>query len=98
MNDNDLVLSALHRAIADARLLHKQDADADNPNLAPRAAWPSTDAFRAIFYRAARTLGPDAEPLLERIPDPEINIMARVMMAAAWLNAPTADIPVRVTR
>jgi len=86
--DMQLAVTSLDKGVADARVMLKKDADPDSPNLAPRSAWPSTQMFKLLFYRAAKALGADAEALLERIPDAEIQIMARVEMAGAWLEAP----------
>ncbi|GEM_PF-5565267 len=87
--DMQLAITSLEKGIADARAMLKKDADPDNPNLAPRSAWPSTQMFKLLFYRAAKALGGDAEALLEKIPDAEIQIMARAEMAGAWLAAPS---------
>jgi hypothetical protein len=86
LNDRDLALKLLERGISDARVLYKSDANPDNPNLAPRTAWPSSAAYRAIFYQAAKLLGADADTLVEKIPDAEIQALARIEMAAAWLG------------
>ena len=46
--------------------------------------------YKQLFYRAAMSLGEEAELLLDKIPDTEIQVMARTEMAAAWLNAPAS--------
>lgn len=88
LKDAELAARALDRAIADAAAQLKADADQDNPNLAPKCLWPSATAVRTAFYRAAEVLGPNAESLLERIPDNELQSMARIEMAAQWLGVP----------
>jgi len=90
IKDQDLALKALEKGLADARAMYKLDANADDPNLAPRSAWPSTMIYKSLFFRAAKALGADAPTLLEKIPDAEIQLMARVEMAAAWLNVPSS--------
>ncbi len=96
--DIPLALKALEKGLADAKVMYKLDADVDDRNMAPRSAWPSTMQYKQLFYRAAKSLGEEAELLLEKVPDAEIQIMARTEMAAAWLNAPASPWFVQVRR
>lgn len=97
-HDRPLALKLLERGINDARELYKTDADSDAPNIAPRSFWPSAAAFRALFYRAAKLLGADAETLLERCPDADVQALGRIEIAAAWLNVPSQPATTQVFR
>ncbi len=88
INDDKLSWQAIDRAMADATALYKLDADEDSPNKALREYWPSTQAYRRIVITAAKLFGVDAEPLLLRITDPDLALLARVEMAQALLERP----------
>lgn len=96
--DNALARGYLLKGLEDAQRLYEKDADADEPNIAPRPLWPSAAVFRALFYRAAHLLGGEAEAFLERIPNAEIGTLARIEMAAAWLGVPATPAPTRFMR
>lgn len=80
--------AAIPRLISEARQLYAQDANPHNPNLAPRAFWPSCHAYKTAMYWAGKTMGKDAEPLLAEIPDPDIALLASIEMAAGMLGLP----------
>lgn len=80
--------SAVQHLLAEARRLHLEDTDADDPNLAPRAFWPSCHAYKVAMYWAGRHLGKDAEPLLAEIPDPDFALLASIELAAGALGLP----------
>jgi hypothetical protein len=88
IKDDKLSWQAIDRAMADATALYRLDADEDSPNKALREYWPSTQAYRRIVMTAAKLFGVDAEPLLLRISDPDLALLARVEMAQALLERP----------
>ncbi len=88
IKDDKLSWQAIDRAMADATALYKLDADEDSPNKALREYWPSTQGYRRIVITAAKLFGVDAEPLLLRITDPDLALLARVEMAQALLERP----------
>lgn len=98
IKDKALASKAILRGIEDTAALYKADADPDNPNLAPRPMWPSVAAFRSLFYQAAKILGEDAGALLEKIPDPQIQGLARLEIAAAWLGVNSSTPMIRTVR
>jgi hypothetical protein len=65
-----------------------EDTASDSPNQAPRTFWPSTCAFRTILYAAGKRLGSEAETLLDRIPDEDLRLFARIELAAAFAGLP----------
>ena len=88
IKDDALVEYAIDRMVADAAELYKEDTDSDRPNRAWRENWPSTQAYRRAIIRAARLQGVDAEPVLQKITDPDQNVLARITLAQALLERP----------
>jgi hypothetical protein len=67
---------------------YQEDTASDSPNQAPRTFWPSTCAFRTILYSAGKRIGPEANLLLDRIPDEDLRLFARIELAAALAGLP----------
>jgi hypothetical protein len=67
---------------------YREDTGADSPNYAPKTFWPSTCAFRTILYAAGKRIGPEANLLLDRIPDEDLRLFARIELAAALAGLP----------
>ena len=67
---------------------YMEDTASDSPNQAPRTFWPSTCAFRAILYAAGKRIGPEANQLLDRIPEEDLRLFARIELAAALAGLP----------
>jgi hypothetical protein len=88
IKDDVLVQRAIDRLLADAAELYKDDTNNDRPNRAWRENWPSTQAYRRAVIRAAKLLSVDAEPVLQKITDPDQNVLARITLAQALLERP----------
>jgi hypothetical protein len=88
IKDDALVQRAIDRMLDDAAALYKEDTDSDRPNRAWRENWPSTQAYRRALIRAAKLLGVDAEPVLQKIVDLDQNVLARLTLAQALLERP----------
>lgn len=69
--------------LREALRLYSEDSAATNPNRAPRACWPSTQAFRDLLYSAGKSLGREVAAYLDRIPDQDIRLFAEIEFAAA---------------
>ncbi len=67
------------------------DADLAAPNPAPKDSWMSTQAFRRIFFEAARAEGVGALLSLDRIRDTDVRLFARIEVAAAIAGLPYVD-------
>lgn len=67
---------------------YREDADPENPNEAPKGMWPSTGSFRSILYSAGKRLGSDAAKYLNRVPDDDLRLFARIELAAALAGLP----------
>ena len=78
--------------LEDATEKYREDTLAASPNVAPKEFWPSTGAFRSVAYQAGKRLGIAAEPLLERIEDPDLRMFARIELAAALNGVPASSI------
>jgi hypothetical protein len=75
-------------SIEDAIEKYREDTEPATQNYAPKEYWPSTGAFRQLFYEAGRRLGSEAATLLERIPDDDLRLFATIELAAARAGAP----------
>ncbi len=80
--------SAVQPLLAEARRLHLEDTDTNDPNLIPRIFWPSYHAYKVAMYWAGKHLGKDAEPLLAEIQDPDFALLASIDLAAGALGLP----------
>jgi hypothetical protein len=70
-------------AFEEASRLYALDTAFDNRNEAPREYWPSTNEFRKILYEAGKYDGAVAARHLDRIPDRDLRLFARIELAAA---------------
>jgi hypothetical protein len=88
VKDEALVLNGIDHMLSDAAELYKEDTNGDRPNRAWRENWPSTQAFRRAIVHAVKLQGVDAEPVLQKITDPDQNVLARITLAQALLERP----------
>jgi hypothetical protein len=79
-------------SIEDAIEKYREDTSPATRNYAPKEYWPSTGAFRTLFYHAVRRLGPEAAKLLEQIPDNDLRLFATIELAAALAGVPESSI------
>jgi hypothetical protein len=76
------------QSIEDALEKYREDMSPDTRNYAPKEHWPSTGAFRTVFYKAGQRLGVNAANLLEQIPDDDLRLFASIELAAALAGVP----------
>ncbi|MEO8597743.1 MAG: hypothetical protein ABI759_30765 [Candidatus Solibacter sp.] len=76
-----------------ARQAYQEDTDPQHPNRAPREWRPSTQAYRHALYTAGKTHGLDAVPMLDRVPDPNLRVLAQIELAAALAGLPELQGP-----
>ncbi len=88
IGDRKLAWEFIDTAIDDAAELYKRDSDAESPNRALREYWPSTQSYRGIVWRATDLFGAEAQPLLSKIGNPDLALLARVEMAQSLLDRP----------
>jgi hypothetical protein len=67
---------------------YREDTDPAKPNFAAKEFWYSTVAFRNLFYQAGKKLGTDAASLLDRVPDADLRLFAKIELAAALAALP----------
>ena len=79
-------------SIQDALEQYLEDTSSATPNYAPKAYWPSTGAFRTLFYGAGKRLVSDAEKLLPQVPDDDLHLFATIELAAALEGVPACPI------
>jgi hypothetical protein len=93
VKDDEIAQRAIEKLLADAGELYKEDTDKDRPNRGGRETWPSTQAYRHALIRAAKLMQVDAETLLPKVTDPDMNVLARVTLAQALLERPFDRMP-----
>jgi hypothetical protein len=75
-------------SIEDAIEKYREDTEPTTRNYAPKEYWPSTGAFRKLFYEAGRCIGSEGAKLLEHVPDDDLRLFATIELAAARAGAP----------
>jgi hypothetical protein len=85
-------------SIEDAIEKYREDTSPETPNYAPKEYWPSTGAFRTLFYQAGKSLGPGAAKLLDQVPDDDLRLFASIELAAALAGVPASSITNRKQR
>jgi len=85
-------------SIEDAIQKYSEDTSPETANYAPKEYWPSTGAFRTLFYQVGKRLGPDAAKLLDRVPDDDLRLFASIELAAAMAGVPASSISSRKQR
>ncbi|HKU23084.1 MAG TPA: hypothetical protein VJQ50_18880 [Terriglobales bacterium] len=71
-----------------AEKLYATDTDADDPNQAFKAMWPSTSAWGRFIALATRISPQTALQAINGIPDPEIQALETIALADSLLGAP----------
>jgi hypothetical protein len=94
MGDNDSAKKAVEKGMSLAQEVYRQDTNADDPNKALKAYWPSTQAWDGMLRIATQISPTWASTLLKEIPDEEIRALASMQMAAELLNVPSGGMVV----
>lgn len=82
----------IEKGLESAAKLYKQDTDADDPNKALKAYWPSAGAYVGLL-RLAGEIAPDwALEQLKAVPDDELRALAQISMASALLGQPPGPV------
>lgn len=86
MGESDDAKKVVERGFKLAEKLLKTDTNADDPNKALKAYWPSAEAYRS-FTRLAGQISPEwALTTLKEISDPEMNAVVTTALAQGWLG------------
>ncbi len=84
----------IEKALESAAKLYKQDTDADDPNKALKAYWPSAAAYVGLL-RVAAGMAPDwALEQLKEAPDDDLRALAQIAMASALLGQPRGQVTI----
>lgn len=88
MDDKDKADKVVSEGFKVAEKLLELDTNADNPNEALKAWWPSTDAYRRFVEVEARISDRATVAVLKEIKDPEIRTAESIMFARSLLGLP----------
>jgi hypothetical protein len=75
-------------AFSQAMALLEVDTKPRMPNMHPHEVWPSTQEFRVLMYKAGRYEGRDAEARVDRIPHPDVRLLAKIELIAGMVGLP----------
>ena len=68
--------------------LARNEAKPEDPNLAPRECWQSTQQFRRALHIAGKERGDRAVDLLERVSDDAVRLFSQITLAGALSRLP----------
>jgi tetratricopeptide (TPR) repeat protein len=88
MGETDDAKSVIEKGLAAAETAYKKDSNADDPNKALKAYWPSAEAYRGMLRLAVRISPVWATNLAKEISDPEMKVVAQIAMASSLLDIP----------
>jgi hypothetical protein len=91
MGETDDAKGVIEKGLAAAETAYKKDNNADDPNKALKAYWPSAEAYRGMLRLAVRISPVWAANLAKEISDPEMKVVAQIAMAASLLDIPTGS-------
>lgn len=86
LGDKDESKKVIEKGIASAEKMLKTDTNAEDPNQAPKAYWPSTGAYRSMLALAAKISPTWAVSLLKEIPDEDIKAINQIAIANSLLQ------------
>jgi hypothetical protein len=86
LGDTDRAQKTLQEALKAADKAYARDTDADDPNRAFKAAWPSTNLWRRIVGAAGRISSDFAGEVIAAVPDPEIATVVKLGYAESLLG------------
>jgi tetratricopeptide (TPR) repeat protein len=89
LEDTATAKKVIEKGMGIAEKAYKVDTNADDPNKALKAYWPSAEAYRSMLRLAAKISAPWAMELLKDISDPEMKGMGQIALAQSWLDLPT---------
>jgi tetratricopeptide (TPR) repeat protein len=87
MGETDDAKKYIEKGMAAASKVFKEDTNADDPNQAPKAYWPSVAGWRSMLSLASDISPLWASTLLKEIPDDEARTLGQLGIATALLQA-----------
>ena len=85
-NETDLAKAGVSRGYWIARSQWRLDSDPVDPNQVIKTHWPSTVNWEAFSVMASRISPEYALERVREVPDAEIRLLTRTMLARAWLD------------
>jgi len=98
LEDEDTAKKMLDSATSKANDAIKADANAEDPNQALKAYWPSAAAWQGILRTAEKISPAYAQKLGAEISDDEIRVVAQIALADELAGAPTGRVIVSERR
>ena len=100
LGDKENAQKALELGTKSAELLYKQESDASDPNLAPKAWWVSTNAWRNLVHASYELDPVQAGALLKEAPDDEVRVFAQIALAKEMLGStsPALDVSMSASK
>lgn len=86
MGDTDSAKKVIENGMTLAEKAYKEDTNADDPNKALEAYWPSAAAYRSLLRLAAKISPTWSLDLLKNISDPNMKGIGQIALAQAWLD------------
>ena len=96
--DEEMAKDAIDKGLAACAALYKLDANADDPNEAPREYWPSMQHYRNLLFKAAKLYGMETGLLLVKVNDPDLQLMGRIEIARSLMGKPREYMGISVSR
>lgn len=88
MEMSEAIATDFKAAFREAGKEYAKDSNPENPNAAPKDAWPSAHEYRNILFKAGQHLGWAAEKYLDRIPDSDLRLFAQIELCAGVEDLP----------
>jgi len=93
LGDKESAEKVIELGAKTASEVFKKETDADDPNLAPKAYWVSTNAWRNLVDASYKLDSGQAMTLLKEAPDDETRVFAQIALAKRMMGstAPAMD-------
>ncbi|HZR27585.1 MAG TPA: hypothetical protein VFA71_02295 [Terriglobales bacterium] len=88
LGDGDTAEKIVSEGFKAAEKMMEQDNDADDPNMALKAWWPSTDAYRRFIEIETKISHRSTANILKEIKDSEIRTVESIMVGRTLLGVP----------
>lgn len=89
IGEKDSAQAVVGEGFKAAEKMLARDTDANDPNKALKAWWPSADAYRRFVEVQTKISMQSAAKILKEIGDPEIRASASIMVSRSLLDLPT---------
>jgi hypothetical protein len=88
LGDSNKAETIVNKGFKAAEKLLEKDSDSDDPNLALKAWWPATDAYRRFIEIETRISHPATVNILKEIKDADIRTVESIIAARTLLGDP----------